>query len=142
MAGKARNVLSLNHQAVRTAKAIDGRQTEFNIIGQRGLKLLVMPTGVGSFVFRYDVRVGNKRVQRKVTLGNRDAMDLGTARRKADELRRAVENGADPIAVQKAKASALTLRQLFEERCANPAFSPWMRASGLRIRESYCARTT
>jgi hypothetical protein len=24
----------------------------------------------------------------------------------------------------------------------SPSFSPWMRASGLRIRESYCARTT
>ena len=35
-----------------------------------------------------------------------------------------------------------TPKWLSPEATANPAFSLWMRASGLRIRESCCARTT
>ena len=54
MAGKPTKVLPPNQQAIRAAKAINDRQTEYAINGQRGLKLLVMPSGSAAFVFRYD----------------------------------------------------------------------------------------
>ena len=118
MAGKASHVLAFNHQTVRSAKAVDGRQIEYSFAGQRGMKLLVMPSGAASYIFRYDVKIGANRLQRKITIGNRDAMDLGTARKKADDLRRSVEAGGDPAAEKEARAVAITLRQLFAERCA------------------------
>ena len=118
MAGKPTKSLPPNHQAIRAAKALNDAQTEYAITGQRGLKLLVMPSGVAAFVFRYDYRLGTKRLQRKVTLGNRDAMDFGTAKRRADELRRAVESGADPVNDAKQRATAMTLRELFADRKA------------------------
>ena len=77
-----------------------------------------MPSGSAAFVFRYDYHHGLKRLQRKVTIGNRDATDFGTAKRKADELRRAVENGADPVSDAQLRATAMTLRQLFADRRA------------------------
>ena len=116
MAGKPTKVLPPNQQAIRAAKAINDRQTEYAITGQRGLKLLVMPSGSAAFVFRYDYHHGLKRLQRKVTIGNGDATDFGTAKRKADELRRAVENGADPVSDSLQRATAMTLRQLFADR--------------------------
>ena len=119
MAGKPTKVLPPNQQAIRAAKAINERQTEYAILGQRGLKLLVMPSGSAAFVFRYDYHHGLKRLQRKVTIGNRDATDFGTAKRKADELRRVVESGADPVSDSQQRATAMTLKELFADRKAN-----------------------
>jgi integrase len=134
MAGKAATERTLpnNDAKVRTQSAIDGRATEFSIAGQRGLRLLVQPyrdggptNGHGAFVFRYGVIKNGSRVQRRLALGARDAITLKDATTKADELRRKLASGIDPVeeaetveAAKAAKRNARTLRQLFEDRCA------------------------
>ena len=71
MARKAFHVLPLNEKAALAAKAIDGERTEYQIGAERGLKLIVRVSGTATYVLRYDVRVGAKRVQRKLTIGRR-----------------------------------------------------------------------
>ena len=118
MAGKAKLVVPFNAQAVKVAKALDGRVTEYQIGAERGLKLLVLPSGVGTYMIRYDAFQGDKRIQRKLKLGRRDAMTLQEARIKADEIRREVDAGTDPVAKVEARRSAMTFSQLVDERFA------------------------
>jgi integrase len=117
MAGKAseETTLAFNSQAAMAAGARAGKQTEWRIDGVRGLVLVVQPSGVGTYYFRYDVRVGGKRKFRTLKLGRRDAMTLHDARRKAETHRHAVEDGADPVADAVAKATAMTFRALAEQ---------------------------
>ena len=122
MAGRSKLVLPLNWQAVKAAKAINGKATEYQIGTERGLKLLVFPSGVGTFLLRYDAFLGGKRIQRKLRLGRRDDMTLQDAREKADELRREVNAGKDPVAEAVAddeeQSNALTFSKLVEDRIA------------------------
>jgi integrase len=116
MARTATLVLPLNVQAVKAAKAKDGKLTEYQVANERGLKLVVLPSGTGTYVLRYDVGTTGKRMQRKLKIGRRDAMTVHEARKKADDLRRQVEGGSDPVVTFEARRNALTFRLLAEER--------------------------
>ncbi|MBN9280430.1 MAG: hypothetical protein J0I57_22775, partial [Hyphomicrobium sp.] len=61
MAKKSNLVLPLNEKAALAAKPIAERRTEYQIEGERGLKLIVRESGVGTYVLRYEVVVGRKR---------------------------------------------------------------------------------
>ena len=116
MARKTTLVLPLNMQAVRAAKAKGANATEYQIGNERGLKLVVLPSGTGTYVLRYDVPARGGRIQRKLKIGRRDAMTVYQARTRADELRRQVEAGSDPVTTAAARDNALTFRELAEER--------------------------
>lgn len=116
MAGKAKLVIPFNVQAIKSAKAIDGRPTEFQIGTERGLKLLVLPSGVATYLLRYDIKQGDTRLQRKLKLGRRDALSLAEARAQADLVRRDVDAGKDPSMVAEQRKNALTFRKLFDLR--------------------------
>jgi hypothetical protein len=140
MARKAENTLPLNSQAVATAKAIGGKQTEFTIEGARGLKLVVLPTGTATYMFSYTAIVDGKSVRNKIKVGRRDGTSLHDARKKVDEYRRQIDNGIDPAAehervkaVAAARANAKTLRQLFEDRCAKDSVRTAITMTGYRI---------
>ena len=116
MAGKSKRVLPFNSQAVMKAAAVDGKQTEYRIEGERGLVLIVSPEGMGSYFFRYQIGRGAARKFRTEKVGRRDDTSLAQARAKAGELRLAVGGGADPVAEKEARSKAQTFRQLFDYR--------------------------
>lgn len=77
-----------------------------------GLYLVVQPTGVKSWAVRY--RADGK--PRKLTLGSYPALDLATARRRAQEALGDVAGGKDPAAAKKAARAARKAEREAEER--------------------------
>ena len=118
MARASSRVLPFKPASITKARSIDGKQTEYRIDGMRGLVLVVTPEGTGTFFFRYVIPQGKNRKFRSEKIGRRDAVSLTDARDRADELRRAVGGGADPVADSQAKRVAVSFRELFEERLA------------------------
>ena len=121
MPGKSKRELPFKGQSVMKAGPIDGKQTEYRIDGVRGLVLVVMPEGTGTYFFRYTVGQGKARKFRSEKIGRRDEVSIQAARDKADELRLAVGGGADPVAESDARKGAITFRELFEDREAKDA---------------------
>lgn len=83
----------------------------------KGLYLVVQPSGVKSWAVRY--RFG--RAPKKVTLGRYPAIDLATARKRAQEALNDVAAGKDPAAaIQAAKAAARESRAARAEQRTKP----------------------
>ena len=118
MATKAEAVLPYNRQSVDAAKAVDGKETEYQIGADRGLKLRVYPTGRATYLFRYTIEEGRHRHHRKMALGRRDEMSLAEARKAADDLRHKIGTGVDPARQVAARNVALTFQELSEKRLA------------------------
>lgn len=118
MARKSNQELPFRQASADKAAARAGKQTEYRIEGERGLVLVVTPEGTGTYFFRYTVTKGKSSTRkfRSEKIGRRDAVTLLDARKKADELRTAVGGGADPVADGDAKKSAITFKDLFEDR--------------------------
>jgi integrase len=119
MAAKSKRQLPFNTQAVLKATALGGIATEYRVSGVRGLVLRVMPTGIATYIFTYQVPLGPKRRFRKLKLGRRDGMTLHDARARTEELRLRVEAGADPAAEAADRRSSLTFRELMRQRLGN-----------------------
>ena len=119
MVATSKQVLPFNARIVKAARARDGKLTEYRIAGERGLVLRVMPSGTATYMFTYRIWQGARRRFRKMKLGRRDAMTLHDARKEADEARRIVEAGRDPVAEAEDRKTALTFRDLAEQRLAN-----------------------
>ncbi len=64
-----------------------------------GLRLVVSPSGARKWVFRYMI----KGIRHELGLGPTHAINLSTARLKAQKMREQIYNGVDPI---KAKTSS------------------------------------
>ncbi|MBN9249582.1 MAG: DUF4102 domain-containing protein, partial [Mesorhizobium sp.] len=60
----------------------------------KGFGLLVLPSGVKSYLFQYRTPEGRTR---RATIGKHGAFTAEEARAKADDLRRAVNKGGDPL---------------------------------------------
>jgi integrase len=114
--GKSKRALPFNSQSIDGAGPIEGRQTEYRIEGERGLILVVTPENTGTYFFRYTVGHGKARKFRSEKLGRRDELKLADARDKAAEIRLAVGRGADPVAEGDVNKTAITFRELFDER--------------------------
>jgi len=112
MAGKAKNVLPFNSQSVSKAKAVGGKQTEYQIDGVKGLGLIVQPSGTSSWWFRYTTGSAGKRKYRKMKIGSRDGTTLAEARTRAISLQQRVEAKEDPVAIQGEREAAITLYEL------------------------------
>src|SRR5204862_1146082 len=96
-------------------------QQERQIEGVRGLSVVVKPSGLATFLVRYQVGSGNERLKRCQAIGRWGAggLSLHDARTKALAVMAEVAKGSDPIAAKRERANAkaaLTLRQLFAER--------------------------
>jgi integrase len=116
MKGTTTNLLPLNVKAIKSAKARDGKPTEYRVKGSRGLVLIVQASGKASWFCFYHTRQGSKRRLRKYWLGSRDVTNLAEAREGAAKIMRAAEKGQDPVGEVEARRGALTLRNLFEQR--------------------------
>jgi integrase len=110
------SLLPLNVKAIKAAKAKGGKPTEYRVKGSRGLVLIVQASGKASWFCFYHTRHGSKRRLRKYWLGSRDVTKLADAREGAARVMRAAEKGQDPVGEAEARRSALTLRNLFEQR--------------------------
>ena len=108
----ATNEIAANVEAV--AKAVRtpvDKQTEYSIKGEKGVSLLVMPSGVASYSVRYCFgQVGQKK-SRRIILGSYEDMTLSEAKNEARDIHDDVLKGVD----KKATPDDLTtLRQLFD----------------------------
>ena len=130
MGRKATNTVAFNDQAVgkivREAKSQP--QREWRVAGVDGLVLVTQPSGTGIFYLFYRSKAAGK--SRKLRIGEfvpegeakrtagPDApkpLTLAEARVRAERLRHAVRDGADPVADAKIKAQATTFKALAEQ---------------------------
>jgi integrase len=86
-----------------------GREHEIDVGGVAGLRLRVKSTGAATWVLRYRVPSG----QRRVSIGRFPAMGLGAARKAAKKLAGRIEGGADPSAERRADRAQLRVVDLF-----------------------------
>jgi integrase len=66
-----------------------------------GLYLKIDPSGAKRWVFMWERKVGDRRVQREAGLGSVHAVPLAKAREKATAYRAALDDGLDPIEARK-----------------------------------------
>lgn len=114
MAGKAKNILPYNVQAIAKAASIDGKQTEYQVEGVPGLALIVQPTGHASWWYRYTTTDRGKRNYRKIKIGTRVGTTSADAREAAISYQRRVEAGEDPVATSEQRDKAVTLFELLD----------------------------
>jgi Arm DNA-binding domain/Phage integrase central domain len=95
----------LNDTRVRSAKS---REKAFKLSDERGLFLLVMPTG--SRLWRLKYRVNGR--EKLISLGAYPDVTLKRAREKRDAARRLIADGIEPSVQRKAERAALA--QSFE----------------------------
>jgi len=84
-----------------------------------GLYLVLQPTGAKSFALRYRV----DGLPRKLTLGPYPALDLATARKRAQEALGDVAGGKDPAALKRSAREARKAEQSTSDRVGNVAAS-------------------
>src|SRR5262245_27201714 len=102
MGRKAVNVVPFNEQAFRKRVKEGAGKTwkAERVDGVLGLVLIVQASGTGTFYFFYRNRIGEER---KFRIGEFGPVSLSDARRRAQELRHKVEDGADPVGDEKAR---------------------------------------
>jgi len=108
-----------------------------------GLYLVLQPTGAKSWALRYRV-FGTPK---KLTIGPYPALDLATARKRAQEALGDVAGGRDPAAVKQASRAAARVEReaevdrvervvaLFVERHAKPKTKDWRETERMLVKE-------
>jgi integrase len=96
------------------------KQVEAQIDGVRGLSILVKPTGSAFWCVRFQVGSGAERARHRKLIGRcgKGGLSLADAASAARRITEDAEKGLNIVAVEQARAKALTLRQLFAERKA------------------------
>ncbi|MGA8688974.1 MAG: integrase arm-type DNA-binding domain-containing protein, partial [Methyloceanibacter sp.] len=84
-----------------------------------GFGLLVLASGIKSYIYRYRNSEGRER---RATIGRHGAWTPDQARRKAEELRAAVREGRDPIAEKKERRKAPAVAHILDAYLASEKF--------------------
>jgi integrase len=95
--------LANNAQAIKGAKLINGKRTEYAISGVPGLKLHVYPSGKRAYYFHYFLRDGAKYKHKAEPIGDGSSMRLSDAAEEARALQTRVDKGGDPTAERHAE---------------------------------------
>lgn len=85
----------------------------------KGFGLLVLPTGVKTYFYRYRTPEGRER---RATIGKHGDFTPDQARDKADELRQAVKGGRDPLSEKRELRAAPTVAELLDAYLASEKF--------------------
>src|SRR2546430_17302911 len=111
---------SLSDTRVRGAKP---RERPYKLFDERGLYLLVTPTGGRLWRLKYRVH----RREKLISLGTYPDVPLKHAREKRDEARRLIADDIDPSAERQAKRAALleTFERSEERRVGKECRSRW-----------------
>lgn len=86
----------------------------------KGFGLLVLPTGIKSFIYNYRTQENRSR---RVTIGQSHKLTADEARRKALGLQHDVVHGADPLAVKQSNRKAIRVAQLLDLYLESSKFS-------------------
>ncbi len=81
-----------------------------------GLYLQVIPSGGKSWIFRYQVKVGDRRIRREMGLGSLDKLPAPEARKEAARLRELAHAGVDVIQQRDEQAAAEAAQKAAEEQ--------------------------
>ena len=94
----------------------------------KGFGLLVLPSGVKTYFYRYR---NQERVERRATIGKHGTWTPEQARRRAEEFRHSVSAGGDPVREKRALKAAPTVAALFDAYVEGERFkaSPYGRRS-------------
>src|SRR5262245_58386143 len=106
----------------RIVDASQPRNERYTVVDEAvpGFGLLVLPSGVKSYVFRYR---NAHNVERKTTIGKHGDVTADQARAKAEALRQAVREGRDPLQDKQEKRNAPTVNDLLSAYVASPQFA-------------------
>jgi integrase len=85
----------------------------------RGFGLLVLPSGVKSYILQYRTPEGRER---RATIGKHGTWTAEEARAKADEMRRSVNSGRDPLDERKERRDALTVAEMLDAYVGSDRF--------------------
>ena len=85
----------------------------------KGFGLLVLPTGVKSYIFNYREPEGRDR---RLTIGKHGDWTADQARRRADDLRQAIKAGRDPLGEKAAARGALSVNDVLDRYLASERF--------------------
>ena len=85
----------------------------------KGFGLVTQPSGIKSYIFDYRNAEG---IKRRITIGKHGGWTADQARHKAEDYRRLVRDGGDPLGVKQASRDALTVGELLDAYLASEAF--------------------
>lgn len=85
-----------------------------------GFGLLVLPSGVKSYIYRYRTAEGRER---RATIGKHGEWTADQARERADQMRQARKEGRDPLDEKATARAALTVNDVLDRYLASARFS-------------------
>jgi integrase len=86
----------------------------------KGFGLLVLPSGVKSYIYDYRTQVGTKR---RIFIGQHGAWTAEQARDKAEDYRQIVRAGGDPLGAKQALRASATVRNVLDAYLASEDFA-------------------
>ncbi|MFD1982401.1 tyrosine-type recombinase/integrase [Mesorhizobium newzealandense] len=115
--------IELTDRFCQTAKAVDGKQTDYFDTVVKGLSLRASPAGTRAFYLNYTRPGDGKRARMKIgRYGEGDPkLTLGKAREKAREGRGGIGDGHDPLVEKRALAASQTVSDLIDNYVARHA---------------------
>ena len=110
----------LTKRAVDAADADPGRRFYVWDADLKGFGLLVLPSGVKTYIFNYRTPEGRAR---RFTIGKHGSVTPDQARSKAEDLRSAVSAGRDPLGEKEELRAAPTVSAVLDAYLASERFA-------------------
>jgi integrase len=85
----------------------------------KGFGLLVLPSGVKSYLYQYRTAESQKR---RITIGKHGDWTADKARGKAEDYREVVRHGGDPLGAKRALRESATVSEMIDAYLASEAF--------------------